>query len=40
LDEGIEVGKAAFWGRMVGTLGKIFIGSIMVAVVLVALMSS
>lgn len=32
-----DVGKAAFWGRILGTLGKIMVGSIMVAVVLVAL---
>jgi uncharacterized protein YqgC (DUF456 family) len=39
LDEGIAVGKAAFWGRLMGTLGKIFMGSMMVAVVVVALLT-
>lgn len=37
LSEGWEVGKGAFWGRMLGTLGKILVGSIIVAVVAVAL---
>ena len=32
-----QVGKAAFWGRLFGTLGKILVGSIIVAVVWVAL---
>jgi predicted membrane protein len=32
-----RVGQAAFWGRLLGTLGKIIIGSIMVSVVLAAL---
>ena len=39
LDEGIEVGKAAFWGRMLGTLGKIFMGSLIVAVIVVAMVT-
>jgi uncharacterized protein YqgC (DUF456 family) len=39
-DEGMEVGKAAFWGRLFGTLGKIFMGSVMVAVVVVALLTN
>ena len=30
LDESVEIGKAAFWGRMLGTLGKMLIGSVMV----------
>ncbi len=38
-DEGIEVGKAAFWGRLLGTFGKIFVGSVMVAIVVVALLT-
>lgn len=37
-DEGWEVGKAAFWGRLFGTLGKIGVASMMVAIVLMALM--
>ncbi|MCE9557202.1 MAG: DUF456 domain-containing protein [Planctomycetes bacterium] len=32
-----EVGKAAFWGRLLGTLGKILVGSFVVSVVLAAL---
>ena len=37
LDEGWEVGKGAFWGRLLGTLGKILVGSVIVAVVALAL---
>ena len=29
-----EVGKAAFWGRLFGTFGKILFGSVMVVVIL------
>jgi uncharacterized protein YqgC (DUF456 family) len=36
-EESWGVGKAAFWGRILGTLGKIVVGSIMVAIVFVAL---
>lgn len=36
-DFGWEVGKAAFWGRLLGTFAKIIVASIMVAVVLLAL---
>lgn len=32
-----QVGKAAFWGRLFGTLGKILFASVMVAVVVIAL---
>lgn len=32
-----KVGKAAFWGRLWGTLGKIGVASVMVAIVLMAL---
>lgn len=35
--KGWEVGKAAFWGRLLGTLGKIAVVSAMVAIVLIAL---
>lgn len=38
-EESWGVGKAAFWGRILGTLGKIVVGSIMVAVVLVSLVA-
>ena len=36
LDSGIKVGKAAFWGRLFGTLGKLMCGGLMVLSVLVA----
>ncbi|MGM0490219.1 MAG: DUF456 family protein [Planctomycetota bacterium] len=36
-EENWEVGKAAFWGRLMGTLGKIGVASVMVAIVLMAL---
>jgi uncharacterized protein len=32
-----QIGKAAFGGRLAGTLGKVFLGSAMVLVVIVAL---
>ena len=37
LDESWAVGKGAFWGRLLGTLGKVLVGSIMIVVVAVAL---
>ncbi len=37
LDESWAVGKGAFWGRLLGTLGKVLVGSIMIGVVAVAL---
>ena len=37
LGESWEVGKAAFWGRLLGTTGKVMIGSVIVVVVAVAL---
>lgn len=36
-DETWQVGKAAFWGRLFGTLGKILFASVMVAVVVIGL---
>ncbi len=33
-----QIGKAAFWGRLFGTLGKILTGSVMVVVVALALL--
>lgn len=36
LDESIEVGQAAFWGRLAGTLAKTGIGTVMVLVAGVA----
>lgn len=35
--EGWEVGKAAFWGRLLGTLGKFGVASAMVGITLIAL---
>lgn len=32
-----EVGKAAFWGRLLGTVGKVLAGSVMIVVVVAAL---
>jgi uncharacterized protein YqgC (DUF456 family) len=32
-DESLRVGEAAFWGRLLGTLGKGLVGALMVAVV-------
>ena len=37
LAHGWEVGKAAFWGRLFGTLGKLMIGAVMVALAVAAL---
>jgi uncharacterized protein YqgC (DUF456 family) len=36
-DHSWRVGKAAFWGRLMGTLGKIVVGAVIVSVVLAAL---
>jgi len=37
-EEGLKVGQAAFWGRLLGTLGKLACGAVMLVVVIVALM--
>jgi uncharacterized protein len=37
LDRSWNIGKAAFWGRLAGTLGKVLVGATMVAVVMAAL---
>ncbi len=37
LDQSVRVGKAAFWGRLFGTLAKTLIGAVMVVVALAAL---
>jgi hypothetical protein len=37
LDASWRIGQAAFWGRLAGTLGKMLVGIVMVAVVVVAL---
>ncbi len=39
LGESWQIGKAAFWGRLVGTTGKLIIGSLIVAVVAAALVA-
>ena len=31
LDESMEVGNAAFWGRLLGTMGKTLLGGVMIA---------
>jgi len=33
-----RVGKAAFWGRLAGTLGKMLLGAVMIVVVVVAML--
>jgi uncharacterized protein YqgC (DUF456 family) len=40
LDASLRIGKLAFWGRLAGTAGKLFLGAVMVAVVVVALLLS
>lgn len=37
LETSWHIGKAAFWGRLAGTLGKMIVGALMVAVVAAAL---
>ncbi|MBW3599965.1 MAG: DUF456 family protein, partial [Planctomycetes bacterium] len=37
MEEGLQVGQAAFWGRLFGTLGKMMCGAVMLVVVVVAL---
>lgn len=37
-EESLEVGKAAFWGRLLGTVGKAMVASVMVVVVVVAVL--
>ena len=37
LDQSIRVGNAAFWGRLVGTVGKILLGAYMIMLVIIAL---
>lgn len=36
LNESLSVGEAAFWGRILGTLGKMMVGTLLVAIVLIA----
>lgn len=37
LDESLNIGHAAFWGRLIGTLGKILVGCLMIVLILVSL---
>jgi uncharacterized protein YqgC (DUF456 family) len=37
LEDSLRVGHGAFWGRLLGTLGKILLGSVMIAVVIAAI---
>jgi uncharacterized protein YqgC (DUF456 family) len=37
MEESLRVGQAAFWSRLAGTLGKIGVGAVMIAVVIAAL---
>ena len=37
LDESLNIGHAAFWGRLIGTLGKILVGCVMLVLILVSL---
>lgn len=37
-DEAIQVGRSAFWGRILGTVSKILIGSMMVAIAIGAML--
>ena len=38
LDTSWRVGKAAFWGRLAGTLGKVLLGAVMIVVVVAAML--
>lgn len=38
LEESLRVGEAAFWSRLLGTLGKVLIGGVMLVLVLVAVL--
>ena len=37
MDESLQVGWAAFWGRLLGTIGKLLCGTLMIVVILAAL---
>jgi uncharacterized protein len=39
MDASWQVGKGAFWGRLAGTLGKVLVGAVMIAVVVAALIA-
>jgi len=38
MESSVEIGKAAFWGRLLGTLGKTLVGAIMAGVVIVSVL--
>ena len=38
LDESLRVGEAAFWSRLLGTLGKVLVGGVMLVLVLAAVL--
>jgi uncharacterized protein len=38
LDASLSIGHAAFWGRLIGTLGKILVGCIMLVLLIVSLL--
>jgi len=38
LDSSLRVGQAAFWGRLLGTLGKVWIGCLMLVLLIAALL--
>jgi uncharacterized protein YqgC (DUF456 family) len=37
-DESLRVGHAAFWGRLLGTLGKVLVGCVMLVLVVAAVL--
>lgn len=37
LDASLNIGHAAFWGRLIGTLGKILVGCVMLVLIIVSL---
>ena len=37
LDQSLSIGHAAFWGRLIGTLGKVLVGCVMIVLILVGL---
>lgn len=39
LDESLKIGQAAFWGRVLGTVAKSAVGTIMVGVAIIALIA-
>ncbi|MBC8350587.1 MAG: DUF456 domain-containing protein [Planctomycetes bacterium] len=39
LDESLSIGHAAFWGRLIGTLGKILVGCVMLVLLVASLIA-